>query len=168
MTVRKRGAGSTWLGLLILAALVTVLVGLLLPLDYVQLLLALVYAPESYDLSDPVLLANWRWVLGASAGLVVLVLALLLWSLRHAARRRRELRQTPAARFARAVQSGNTDQIVELADLLARTGGAGEIDLLRDALEHTQKEPARQAVAAALYRLGRAVTAEVSPRPLRR
>ncbi len=146
------------------AAAAAVPVFLALGDDLVRQLLALVYPVDRYDLHDPDLLVTWRLLLAAAAGLgVCLVLVGLLGRLRRRVRAE-AVAPDPLQALRDAVAAGDGLAVEAAAERAVDLGDVAVADLL-GALEQAPDEAARRALAAALYRVGRVVTAEVSLHP---
>lgn len=164
-----RGIGCAGrLGLLLVAWVAsTLVVFLALPEKLVAEGLAAQFDAARFDLNDPALLHDWRWAIASFAGLVVVAALVLVigWSwLRH---RRQLARSVPEVlrRLRRAVQRRDAAEVGRAADEIgASLGGEAVPDLLQ-ALDANFNDDTRRKVAAALYRLGRAVTAEVELMP---
>ncbi|MBI5832445.1 MAG: hypothetical protein HZB16_09080 [Armatimonadetes bacterium] len=170
MTRRKRQRGGClgrMVGVAAAAALVAVPVGLALPDDLVGRVLATVYPGGGWDLGDPQLVESWRWIIGGAAGLLAALALVVLSAVARRRSRRAVRRDTVEAQLAKAVRGGDLETVRACAEQLSVTAGAEAVPVLMAALEAPLDDETRRALAAALYRLGRAVTAEISPRPRR-
>lgn len=169
MSVGKLMAGCLrWLLVfVVLVALVAVPVGLLLPDAVVSQALALYYSPAVYDLEAPGLVASWRWVLGGAGGLVFALLTSILIGLARRGRRP-AAEQTPLDRVQAAAAAGQVGELVTACGEVGATAGEEAVAVLTELLERADDPRARKALAAALYRVGRAVTADVSAHMPRR
>jgi pilus assembly protein TadC len=151
--------------LVLLAALaVAVPTWLLLPAEWVTLVLGRCYAPDQFDLTDPALVASWRLILAAALALVVLVALGLLVGLGRLGRRRRVQAAVPAPLrdLRRALARRDAPAIATAASRVADSLGEEAVPDLEAALAVEALSPEqRRVVAASLYRVGRAVAAEV-------
>ncbi|MCC7491116.1 MAG: hypothetical protein IT204_02150 [Fimbriimonadaceae bacterium] len=141
-------------------------VALLLPLDAVAAVLRAIFPPQQYQLDDPALLQTWRLLLALATGLggcLVLTVALRL---------ARGRRPAPAAgdvfeRLNHATLTGDYLELEAACEEIERLGDDAAIPQLTAALAVEGDQTARQRIAAALYKLGRVTTAEVSLHPRR-
>jgi len=139
-------------------------IGLLLPDSAITALLQLSFPADQYNLTDPELLLSWRWILAGAGGvLVCLVLAIPLAVLRRKRRRaRREVVPEPVRQVLDAAAIEDQAGVAEACEQVARQCGDEAVPALLQALEAARDETIRRHLAAALYRLGRVVTAETS------
>ncbi|MBI2303072.1 MAG: hypothetical protein HYU66_29545 [Armatimonadetes bacterium] len=140
-----------------------------LPPETMSWLLSLYYPADQLDLTNPDLQATWLAVLALAAGLVVW---LVLWIILAAAsrRQRREAQAAvppPLRALRQAMADGDPEALADAADECGRKLGDEAVGDLLAALEAGFDELTRQRVAAALYQIGRAVTAEVDLLPRR-
>lgn len=137
--------------------------------EQIQALLGWIF-PPGLDLADGELLATWRALLAAAAGLLVCLLLLIV---ALAARRRGRLRRArlaaaaPLTELRAAIASGDSMAIEQAARRIAAEQGDEVVPELIAELDRGLDEATRQALAATLYKLGRAVTAEVELGPRR-
>lgn len=165
--LQRGGCLGRMVGVAAAAVLVAVPVALALPAEAVSAVLAAAYPGDGWDLSDPMLIDGWRWLLGGLAGVVTALALLVLGGLARRARRPVARRDAPEVLLAKALRAGDMAGVCRCAEQLGAQAGAEAVPALMAALEAPLDDEARRAVAAALYRLGRAVTAEISPRPPR-
>ncbi len=171
MAQRRRERGGCLgrlVGVAAAAVLVAVPVALALPDPWVARVLAQVYPGGGWELADPQLQSTWRWLLGSAAGLVAALAMLLLGGLTRRAKPSAAKPDALDSRLAKALRRRDQQAIAAIAGQLGVEGGAEAVPGLLAAMQTDLDDETRHAVAAALYRLGRAVTAEVSPRPGRR
>lgn len=166
---RGIGCGARLLLLGIGLAAGTVAAWLLLPEQAVIWVLAQFYPPTGYDLTDPLLLETWRWMLAGACGLAVcLILALLLALVRAARRKARAARPPePIRELQKAIKAGDEAAVELVCRKIGQTMGDEAVPDLLDLLESHPPEPVRRKLAATLYQLGRVVTAEVQLHPTR-
>jgi HEAT repeat protein len=167
---KRRGCGclGRLLGLVLAGALVAAPIWLMLPDEAVGQVLAWIYPSGGLNLADPELIETWKAILAGGGGLAAALLLALLMALARAGRRAGAEPVPPALkRLKRAVAGGRPEAIVAAAEEAAAGLGAEAVEHLLTALQGGLPEEARQAVAAALYRIGRAVTAEVELHPRR-
>jgi hypothetical protein len=116
---------------------------------------------------DPDLVATWKAILADGAGLVVALLLGVLLGIARAGARRPKRPAPELLRLRRAVARGDEAQVAAAADDVARHLGEEAVDDLLAALGRDLGVETRRAVAAALFRLGRGLTAEVEMLPAR-
>lgn len=124
--------------------------------------------PPNLDLGDPELLTSWRGILAGAAGLLVCALfyAVVLWLRRRLARARlRREERAPLAALRRALKSHDSDRISAAVREVAERRGDEVVDDLIGELSRAGDPNLRLELAAALYQIGRAVTAEVELLP---
>lgn len=156
-------------GLLMLVAVAAggVPVYLLLPDAAIERALGWLF-PPNLDLGDPELLTSWRGILSGAAGLLVCALfyAVVLWLRRRLARaRRRREERAPLAALRRALKSQDPGRISAAVREVAERRGEEVVDELVVELGRAGDPNLRLELAAALYQVGRAVTAEVELLP---
>lgn len=164
---RPRATMSPILRLLLLLcgiAAGAVPLGLLLPDSAIAALLGLWYPSSRYDLSDPELLLNWRWILAGLGGVVVCALLAIPLAMLRRKRRKARRAAVPAAvqQVLAAAAIEDQEGVAAACELVARGCGDEAVPALLKALEDAHDEAIRRELASALYRLGRVVTAETS------
>lgn len=156
--------------LLLLVAVAAVAVPCYLYLPDVWLVdgLSCYYSPDQYNLQDPNLLLAWRMIASAVAGVALCILLYFVLALGRRSRRQAvEAALPPALRsLRRAAAKGTEAELVAAVDeAAAALSEDGVDDLLALLRRETLSDEARVAIASALYRIGRAVTAEVELHP---
>lgn len=120
--------------------------------------------PPGLNLSDPDLIATWRALLATATGLIVcLLLATVALTVRRRRRRARARRQAaePLTELRRAIDAGDPVRLEAAARRIAEEQGDEVVPDLIAELGRATDDATRQELAATLYKLGRAVTAEV-------
>lgn len=175
MVARERSGVRLGGGARLIVLLLGVLAGgtpvyLYLPDQAVTAVLSVIFRPpERYDLSAVDLLFTWRLVLAGVSGLVICVLLAIGIGVarRRAHRRAVAAVPEPLRRLRAALSAGDETEVGAAAEAIGVSLGDEAVpDLLR-ALELARDDEARGRIAAALYRIGRAVTAEVELHPTR-
>jgi hypothetical protein len=165
----RRGMGCPQRLLLLLVAVAApaVPVYLLLPDAWITWELSFLYPRELYDLTDPSLLSTYKLIHGVVVGLIFCVgLSVVLAKLRQRRRVAAELAvPEPLRALRQAVASWDEFAVEQAADNVAATLGDEAIPDLLAALNAGFSADTRRQVAAALYRLGRVVTADVDLHP---
>lgn len=169
MAPRKRMPG--WVRLLLLAlgiAAAAVPLYLFVPDSGLVWLLGQVYPPEQYQLDDPALLAAWRAIGALVGGLLVCLAFALLFGLARRLTRGKPAPQPAALRaLEKALKAGDGPAVTAACEEIARSSGEEAIPPLLTALRAATEDGTRRRLAATLYQLGRAVTAEVQLHPPR-